>query len=304
MICGGGRSAAALASQGDAARHHTPPLLSMTEAPVSQQMPASQLPELVLGGVRIHAITEAQCVTHVMQSLASGQGGFIATANLDHMRRLRSSQEFREIYANASVVVADGMPLVWAARLQGTPLPGRVAGSDLIHSLTAGAAKSDRSVFFLGGDPGSADAAAAQLVADHPKLRVVGTCCPAVGFEKDPVQMAELRRVVEESRADVVFVALGSPKQEALIQEIHSVLPQAWWIGVGISFSFVSGAVHRAPRWVQRVGMEWFHRLLQEPRRLGGRYLWHGPPYLMWLVGSALRGRLSGRPKGAAKRPS
>lgn len=275
----------------------------MTEAPASDQMHASQLPELVLGGVQIHAITEAQCVAHVMQSLASDRGGWIATANLDHMRRLRSSQEFREIYAEASVVVADGMPLIWAARLQGDPLPERVAGSDLIHSLTAGAAANDRSVFFLGGDPGSAIAAAAQLVEDHPKLRVAGNYCPAVGFEKDPAQMAELRRVIEESGADIVYVALGSPKQEALIREIHSVLPQAWWIGVGISFSFVCGAVQRAPRWVQRIGMEWLHRLLQEPRRLGVRYLWHGPPYLMWLVGSALRTRLSNWRKAAAKRP-
>ena len=274
----------------------------MTDATVSAQEHPSPLPEVVLAGTRVHVITQAQCVAHVVMSLACNRGGWIATANLDHMRRLRKSAEFRRVYAGASVVVADGMPLIWAARLQATPLPERVAGSDLIHSLAAGAAAQDRSVFFLGGDPGSADAAAARLAKDHPGLRVAGTHCPPMGFEKDPAQMAELRRTVKESSPDIVFVALGSPKQELLIDEINSSLPQAWWIGVGISFSFVSGAVRRAPPWVRRVGLEWLHRLLQEPRRLAGRYLFHGPPCFLWLMASALRGRFATRRTGAAGR--
>ncbi|MFT4512174.1 MAG: N-acetylglucosaminyldiphosphoundecaprenol N-acetyl-beta-D-mannosaminyltransferase [Planctomycetota bacterium] len=267
----------------------------MTDVPAPSVFEPSQLPEVVLAGVRLHAITEAECVAHVVESLEVNRGGWIATANLDHVRRLRRAEEFRRAYAGASVVVADGMPLIWASRLQGSPLPERVAGSDLIHSLTAGAAAGGRSVFFLGGDPGSADAAAARLVKDHPELRVAGTYCPPMGFEKDPAQMEELRRAVQENSPDIVFVALGSPKQELLIYEIRALLPQAWWIGVGISFSFVCGAVRRAPKWVQGMGLEWFHRLLQEPRRLATRYLLHGPPCLLWLLFNALRGRLTNR---------
>ena len=268
----------------------------MTDAPPPANIPSSQLPEVVLAGVRLHAITEIQCVAHVIQCLELNRGGWIATANLDHMRRLRHSAEFRRVYSGTSVVVADGMPLVWASKLQGTPLPERVAGSDLIHSLSAGAAAQQRSVFFLGGDQGSADAAAQQLTKDHPSLRVAGTYCPSMGFENDPAQMEELRRVVKKSQPDIVFVALGSPKQELLIGQINSMLPQSWWIGVGISFSFVCGAIRRAPPWVQRVGLDWLHRLLQEPRRLSKRYLWHGPPCVCWLAFSGLRGR------GAARR--
>ncbi|MGK0205290.1 MAG: N-acetylglucosaminyldiphosphoundecaprenol N-acetyl-beta-D-mannosaminyltransferase [Planctomycetota bacterium] len=104
-----------------------------------------------------------------------------------------------------------------------------------------------------------------------------------------------MRRAVQENSPDIVFVALGSPKQELLIYEIRALLPQAWWIGVGISFSFVCGAVRRAPKWVQGMGLEWFHRLLQEPRRLATRYLLHGPPCLLWLLFNALRGRLTNR---------
>lgn len=263
----------------------------MSVIPDIPAMVADPLPEVVLTGVRIHAIDQKRCVARVMGSLDAGRGGWIATANLDHLRRLRSDAEFRRVYDDAALVVADGMPLVWAARLQGTPLPERVAGSDLIHSLSAAAAERGRRIFLVGGDPGTAEAAAAKLAADNPGLQVAGTDCPPFGFERDPDQMADLRRKLAASGADLVFVGLGSPKQEFLIEAIHEVLPAAWWVGIGISFSFVCGEVRRAPVWVRRVGLEWAHRLLQEPRRLGARYLWHGPPFVVRLFASALFGR-------------
>lgn len=264
---------------------------------------SSQLPEVVLANIRIHAISEADCVAHVVESLTAGRGGWIATANLDHLRRLQQPGEFRRVYDNATVVVADGMPLVWACRLQGTPLPERVAGSDLIHSITAASAARGFRVFLLGGDPGTADAAAAQLTGRHAGLQIAGTCCPPLGFERDPAQMAALEQSLTQSQPDIVFVALGSPKQEILIDRLRSILPKAWWIGVGISFSFVTGDVRRAPVWVRRLGMEWSHRLLQEPRRLWTRYLWYGPPFLVRLFFGALRGRI-GMWSGRRARPA
>ncbi len=263
----------------------------------------SQLPEVVLANIRLHAISESDCVAHVVESLTAGRGGWIATANLDHLRRLQQPSEFRRVYDNATVVVADGMPLVWACRLQGTPLPERVAGSDLIHSLTAAAAAKGFRVFLLGGDPGTAEAAAAQLTSRHANLQIAGTNCPPMGFERDAKQMADLEQTLAQSQPALVFVALGSPKQEILIDRLRSILPKAWWIGVGISFSFVAGDVRRAPVWVRRLGMEWLHRLLQEPRRLWTRYLWYGPPFLARLFFGALRTRLGTR-SGRRARPA
>jgi N-acetylglucosaminyldiphosphoundecaprenol N-acetyl-beta-D-mannosaminyltransferase len=239
-------------------------------------------------------------VEHVVQCLAAGRGGWIATANLDHLRRLREPGAFRDAYEHASIVVADGMPLVWACRVQGTPLPERVAGSDLIYSLAAGAAAAGCRIFLLGGDPGTAEAAAARLRAISPGLDVAGTLCPPFGFEQDAEQMAKLQQVLVAAAPRLVFVALGSPKQELLIARLRELLPSAWWIGVGISFSFVAGTVKRAPRWVQLLGMEWLHRMLQEPRRLATRYLWHGPPFLVRLFAGALVRRM--RPGSRAKR--
>jgi len=254
-----------------------------------------EIQQVRIGEATVHSVRQSECVDHVMVALDHGLGGWIATANLDHLLRLRRSEDFRRAYEGASMVVADGMPLIWASRLQGTPLPERVAGSDLIYSLTAAAARDGRSVFFLGGNPGSAEAAAAKLCELSPGLQVRGTCCPPMGFDQQPALVEELSAMLAESGADIVFVALGSPKQELLIERIRSVLPNAWWIGVGISFSFVAEEVVRAPRWMQRLGVEWVHRLAQEPGRLWNRYLVQGLPYAGRLMAQSMWRRFTPR---------
>lgn len=251
------------------------------------------LPTIDLDGVRLNALNEGQCVAHVVDSLRAGRGGWIVTPNLDHMRRLRRDKSFRELYRQADVAVADGMPLVWASRLQRTPLPERVAGSDLIWSLARAAATSGASLFLLGGDPGTADEAAVKLRARFARLRIVGTSCPEPGFEQRPAAIAAIAARLVEARPDIVFVALGSPKQEAVIGRLRTVLPRAWWLGVGISFSFVAGRVPRAPPWLRRIGLEWLHRLVHEPRRLARRYLVDGLPFGAGLMARSLfRGML------------
>ncbi len=245
------------------------------------------LPVVRLRGVRFHAITEEQAIGYILDELETGRGGWVVTHNLDHVHRLSRDRSFAALCAKASVVVADGMPLVWASRLQGAPLPERVAGSDLTSSLSAAATAQARSIFLLGGAPGTAQAAADVLRARHPDVRIAGTDCPPVGFEDDSLEMERLRLRVITAAPDIVLVALGSPKQERLIHSLRPQLPNAWWIGVGISFSFLCGHVKRAPAWMQRAGLEWVHRLLQEPLRLGRRYLVEGIPFALWLLASS-----------------
>lgn len=257
--------------------------------------PAPVHREAVVDGVRLHAMTEGECVDHIMTSLDAGIGGWVATPNLDHLRRCAEDRDYASLIDQADVRVADGMTLVWASRLQGTALPARVPGSDLILSLPAAAARRGRSVFFLGGDPGTADATADVLRRLHPALRIEGTHCPARNFERDPRAVTHVSTLLAEARPDIIFVALGSPKQEQLIHRIRSCCPRAWWLGVGISFSFVSGRIRRAPVWMQRCGLEWVHRIGQEPQRLWKRYLVHGIPAGLGLIARAgLRGAVSG----------
>jgi N-acetylglucosaminyldiphosphoundecaprenol N-acetyl-beta-D-mannosaminyltransferase len=268
--------------------------VSTPHAPTQNASPrprGRRLPTVTLHGVDFHAITEEQCVQYVMASLAAGRGGVVVTPNLDFLRRASKDMSFSALISEADLVVADGMPLIWASRLQRTPLPARVAGSDLISSLSKAAFEQERSIFLLGGDPGTAERAADVLRARHPGIRIAGTCCPPVGFENDPAQTDKLREMLTSTAPDIVFVALGSPKQERFIAHARYMLPGAWWLGVGISFSFLCGEVKRAPRWVQKIGMEWLHRLMQEPRRLFKRYLLHGVPFAgKLLCGAAMRG--------------
>src|SRR6478672_9425225 len=135
------------------------------------------LPMVQLLGVELHAITEQRTVDFVLDELDAGSGGVVVTPNLDHLRRCTRDLSFNALVAEADLVVADGMPLIWASRLQGTPLPMRVAGSDLISSLSREAALKGRSIFLLGGAPGTAEAAAEVLKSANPQLKVVGAYC-------------------------------------------------------------------------------------------------------------------------------
>jgi len=255
-------------------------------------VPRRALPIIRLHGISLHALTERECVQHIVDELSGGHGGWVVTHNLDHLRRLRADAAFAALCEGATVRVADGMPLIWACALQGTPLPERVAGSNLISSLSEAAATHHRSVFLLGGEPGTAEAAADVLERRHPDLRIAGTSCPSPGFEHRAGELDQITHELCTSRPDIVFVAFGSPKQEQFIARCRHCLPRAWWLGVGISFSFLCGSVKRAPVWIQDIGLEWAHRLAQEPRRLARRYLVDGVPFAFRLLASsALRRR-------------
>ncbi len=263
----------------------------------------ADLPRTRLAGISIHSVTERQVVRTILSELAAGRGGTVVTPNLDHLFRANKGVSFRALVADFDLVVADGMPLVWASKLQGTPLPERVAGSNLITSLSEGAAEAGRSLFLLGGDPGTADGSATVLRERHPGIKIAGTHCPERGFEKSTVRFAQMVDALRKAEPDIVFVALGSPKQEVLIKQLQPTLPNAWWLGIGISFSFITGDVSRAPAWMRNNGLEWIHRLSQEPGRLGRRYLVDGPPYAAKLMVGSLWQRFAGKTAGVATSP-
>jgi N-acetylglucosaminyldiphosphoundecaprenol N-acetyl-beta-D-mannosaminyltransferase len=261
--------------------------------PARTREPVRSFPIVELNGVELHAVTEAQVIDHILHEVSEGRGGVVVTPNLDHMRRYAQDLTFGALIAEADLVVADGMPLIWASRLQGTPLPERIPGSNLISTLSSAAGKQNRSIFLLGGDLGTADGAATALRSRFPWVKIAGTHFPPFGFEQDAQQWSTIIQTLSDTKPDIVYVALGSPKQEKLIDKLREVLPGAWWIGVGNSFSFLAGHVKRAPVWMQRTGLEWVHRLFQEPRRLFRRYLIVGIPFASLLL---IRATLHGIP--------
>jgi N-acetylglucosaminyldiphosphoundecaprenol N-acetyl-beta-D-mannosaminyltransferase len=244
-------------------------------------------------GVAFDRVTERQAVHRIAEAVDAGEGGWVITPNVDILRQAVGHPDCAALLEQATLVLADGTPLVWASRLQGDPLPERVAGSDLVWSVTEMAAGRNAPVFLLGGEPGVADRAAGVLVRRFPGLVVAGTSCPPHGFDRDPALVAEVIETVRRAAPRIVIVALGFPKQEHLIQELRAVLPDAWMLGLGISLSFVAGDVARAPRALQVSGLEWFHRFAQEPRRLARRYLLHGLPFALYLLLRAAMTRMS-----------
>jgi N-acetylglucosaminyldiphosphoundecaprenol N-acetyl-beta-D-mannosaminyltransferase len=256
---------------------------------------------VTLMGVKLAALSEAQVVEQAASGLEEGRGGWICPVNLDVLHQLVGSAELRQLVGSADLLIADGMPLLWAARLQDTPLPERVAGSSLVVSLSGELARRGRSVYLLGGNEGTAASAGRWLQGVHGDLTVAGSCCPPFGFDRSPEQRA---RVIEEAVAAepaLVFVGLGFPKQERLIAELRQRLPATWFLSCGGTFSMLAGEAPRAHPLVQRLGLEWVHRLALEPRRLARRYLVEGIPFAARLGAASLLQRLrAGRSGGLA----
>jgi N-acetylglucosaminyldiphosphoundecaprenol N-acetyl-beta-D-mannosaminyltransferase len=245
-----------------------------------------------LDGVPLAPIDRHELVDGMFDALTRRVGGWVITANVDIFRVYTADAELRDYFRRADAVVADGVPLLWAARLQGTPLPDRVAGSDLVSLFAERAAREGRSIFLLGGDPGVAEAASKELQQRWDGLRIVGTANPMVSDPPTDTDLDGLRDLLLEAAPDLVYLALGSPKQDRVIAALRPDFPGVWWIGVGASLKFLAGDSMRAPVLLQRIGLEWLHRLLKEPRRLAGRYLLYDLPYIMRLLTRTLSRRV------------
>ena len=226
-------------------------------------------------------------VSTVRGAWAAGYGGSIITVNVDVARMVARQPEVADLVAAGSLVVADGMPLVWAARLGGHPLPERVTGSSLVFSLSAAAAADGRSVYLLGGAEGVPDQAAAALCARFPGLRIAGTDSPPFGFDRTDAGVQRAVAAVGAAAPDLVLVGLGFPKQERLIERLRQARPHAWYLGCGGGIPDGRGCHPRAAPMVQHAGLEWAHRLALEPRRLARRYLRDDLPFAIALLARA-----------------
>lgn len=234
-----------------------------------------------LRGMKIHMVSRLETVEYLMDCASDQIGGWVVTPNLDILRRYTRSISFRNLMATSTLNVADGMPLVWASRVNGQPLPERVNGTDLMIDICEAASATEKSVFFLGGNSGSAEKTAEAMKKDFPGLKIAGFYCPKFGFENSIEYVEKIAKILTAADPDFVFVGLGSPKQDVLINMLRLKLPKVWWLGVGVSFSFIAGELPRAPEWAKKSGFEWLYRLCAEPQRLFKRYLVTGVPFLI-----------------------
>lgn len=228
---------------------------------------------VTIGRAPVDAYTFDETVDAIVAHAAARRPpAYVVTPNAQHVVLLRDDARLRAAYDGAWLSVPDGVPLLWAARLLGSPLPGRVNGTDLFEAVCGRAAGDRLTVFLLGGRPGAADRAAAVLRERYPGLDV-RTCCPPYGFERNERGRACVVEAVRAEAPHILFVGLGAPKQEYWMREHHAELGVPVSVGVGGSFELVSGMVRRAPPWMRSAGLEWLFRLLVEPRRLWRRYV-------------------------------
>jgi N-acetylglucosaminyldiphosphoundecaprenol N-acetyl-beta-D-mannosaminyltransferase len=210
-------------------------------------------------------------VDRVESHIVARTPSYFITANVHYAMLTAKDPTLAEINARAAFITADGAPLVWASRRRPTPLPQRVAGSDLIFELCERASIRGHRLYFLGGAEGVASEAARRLEARYPGLQVVGVEAPP--FRRlSPEEHNALLSRIREAQPDILLVAFGQPKGERWIAENLELLGVPVCAQVGASLDFAAGRVRRAPYWMQRSGLEWSYRLWLEPRRLFGRY--------------------------------
>lgn len=238
---------------------------------------------LKLGRLAIDQLDFEQAMDSISRLVEAKQGGFVFTPNVDHIVLVETETAFREAYEAAQLSLVDGMPIVWASHLLGVPLAERISGSDLVLPLMKRAAERGWRVYLLGAGPGVAAEAAERIRRDHP-VDFVGIESPMVKVGQGVEANRAIVEKIRQAKPDLLFVALGSPKQEIWIHEIADQIRPTVAIGVGAAFDFIAGKVPRAPRWVSRAGLEWLYRLTREPKRLWRRYLLNDPKFLAILV--------------------
>jgi N-acetylglucosaminyldiphosphoundecaprenol N-acetyl-beta-D-mannosaminyltransferase len=215
----------------------------------------------------------------------------VITANVDQLVANYRGPAFRALYRDADLVLADGVPLLWAARFLKRPLRERINGTDLMERICELAARKKFRVFLLGGPEGVAARAAARLQERYPGLPVAGCYFPYHGFERDDPENEKICALLVAQKPAILFTSLGFPKGIQWIagHQAGCAIPLA--IEVGASFSFISGQLRRAPRWMQKRGLEWLWRLMLEPRRLWKRYLVRDMPFFYYLLKQKFTGK-------------
>ncbi len=254
-------------------------------------------PQVMIWGVPFSRLTLAETLRQIDALIGAGRPSYFITANLNYNMLTARHPELAAVNEQAALVLCDGMPMVWWSRLTNTPLPERVAGSELIYALSKWAAIKGHRIYFLGGAPGVAQAAADKLQDRYPDLQVAGVDCPPFRPLR-PAEEASLLQRIRASRADIVYLALGQPKGELWMARLREHMGSAVCVQLGASFDFVAGGIPRAPIWMQRVGLEWAFRLAHEPRRLARRYWNNGLFLLDQVTRDAVRWLFTGRRPG------
>jgi N-acetylglucosaminyldiphosphoundecaprenol N-acetyl-beta-D-mannosaminyltransferase len=249
----------------------------------------NSIDKIILLGMPVHRIRMNELLDFCDQAILQKQNIVLGMVNVAKLVNGRKDRQLFKSVADSDIIVADGQGVVWLSRLIGRPLPERVAGIDVMYGLMQRAAKNNYRIFFLGAKPEVVKTVAQKAEYLYPGLQVAGVCDGYFDLEKDGQRVAEQIRA---SHANILFVAITPPKKEIFMDRWKDVIDVPVCHGVGGSFDVFAGITKRAPLWMQKTGLEWFYRVIQEPHRMWKRYLVTNSIFLVLGIREILRYRL------------
>jgi N-acetylglucosaminyldiphosphoundecaprenol N-acetyl-beta-D-mannosaminyltransferase len=234
-------------------------------------------------GVGVDAVDMNQAVASIVSSVATQKKGYVCLGGVHGIMEAQRDMRLRTVYEKAALVAPDGMPTVWIGRLQGFCAIRRVFGPDLMIEVMKNAELRDCSHFLCGGDDGVAEELRDRLMMRFPYLRIAGSYAPpfrAMTASEEAEMVADVAR----TKPDIIWVGMGTPKQDLFMAKYLPLLNTSVMIGVGAAFLYHTGRLRDSPRWVKQAGLQWVDRLIQEPRRLWKRYLVGNPKFIALLA--------------------
>ena len=242
-------------------------------------------------GVPVSSLTIAELFVNWERIISAHLKAQVCITPVNSILAARASARVQEIYRNAEFVLCDGMPVKWASHFLGTPIIERITGLDVLPRLFSFSAEKKYSVFLLGASPGVAETLKRQMCAKYPSLQIVGIFVPPFRPVFSSQENQEMIDAINLVKPDIVLVSLTAPKQDIWIAENLPQLDTCLAIGIGGAFEVAAGMIKRAPVWMQKGGLEWFYRFLQEPKRMFRRYFIEAPRFIPLVIAQKLNRR-------------
>ena len=241
-------------------------------------------------GIQVSSISMANLLADFAGFIRTGNKASVCITPVNSILAARKNAQVLSIYNNATYTLCDGVPVLWASRFLGTPIEERITGLDLLPALLAFCATHNFSLFFLGASPGVGDALKAKAELLYPSINIKGVYCPPFAAQFEQEENDKMMAAINAVQPDLVLVSLTAPKQDIWISENLAMLNTKIAIGIGGAFEVTAGLINRAPLWMQKAGLEWFYRFMQEPKRMFKRYFIEAPIFIPLVILQKIRG--------------
>ena len=241
-------------------------------------------PKYNILGIQVSSISMSNLLKDFAGLIQSHTKANVCITPVNSILAARKNPQVASIYNNASYTLCDGVPVLWASQFLGTPIEQRITGLDLLPALLEFSSKNNFSLFFLGASPGVGEALKAKAKWLYPSINIKGVYCPPFATKFDKEENDKIIAAINAVEPDIVLVSLTAPKQDIWISENLEKLNTKIAIGIGGAFEVTAGLINRAPQWMQKLGIEWFYRFLQEPKRMFKRYFIEAPIFIPLII--------------------